>query len=102
MDPHTKSIGFFPHYFVSLRILQVTLTSDLFVLVSAKPSLWSTLLHKLNLDAVQLVTDNGDDVFKAILSGHSHSQEVGLYTLKGQYHHDQSSFSTGHGISVLV
>ena len=25
-----------------------------------------------------------------------------IFILKGQYCHDQSSFSTGHGISVLV
>ncbi|XP_033627513.1 eIF-2-alpha kinase activator GCN1-like [Asterias rubens] len=43
---------------------------------SVKPLLWSAILHKLKLDAVQLLTDNLDDVFEAIVSGNSCSTEA--------------------------
>ncbi|XP_038061522.1 eIF-2-alpha kinase activator GCN1-like [Patiria miniata] len=60
----------------SMLVLDALLDVHQPYLVCAKPNLWSSILHKLKIDPVQLVTDNAQNIFTTLSNGQTSAKET--------------------------
>ena len=114
----TLPLSFLSHYFsaTSNNFLKILLVCEFFkaprahTLDSCVPSFVRSIhlfslkysnYIKITVDRECQKTTPRRQRFNATKSQHQASLKINIY-LKGQYRHDQSSLSTGHGIGVLV